>query len=159
MYRELRNKNKKMSDEKLKQLLEEGEYGILSTVDKENQPYATPLSYIAIDNNIYFHGAKEGHKVDNINNETKVCFCIVGKTEPVYDNIHFSSYYESIVAFGKASKLEDIEEKEEVLFKMTKKYFPNNEEEINQYVKKFSQFANVYKITIEHITGKESKKE
>jgi nitroimidazol reductase NimA-like FMN-containing flavoprotein (pyridoxamine 5'-phosphate oxidase superfamily) len=47
-------------------ILNKGEYGVLSTVSAEGQPYGTPLNYCLIDDSIYFHCATEGHKLKNL---------------------------------------------------------------------------------------------
>lgn len=98
--------------------MEKGEYGTLSTVGVDGQPYAVPLSYIV------FHCAHSGQKLDNIKNEPRVCFCAVGNTEPIYDK-NFTTFYESVIVYGTASKAEK-EEKTDMLMLLAEKYLPNH---------------------------------
>ncbi len=66
MERIIRRIDRAISEEEAKDILKKGEYGILSTISKEGQPYGVPLSYSYAGNIIYFHCALEGHKVDNV---------------------------------------------------------------------------------------------
>ena len=57
---ELRRKDRGIPFEKSKAILEKGEYGVLSTTNRNGTPYGVPLNYSMIDNSIYFHCAVEG---------------------------------------------------------------------------------------------------
>ena len=75
----MRRKDRALSRQEALDILNKGEYGILSTVSADGQPYGTPINFCLINDCIYFHCAKEGHKLDNISANSKVCFCVVGK--------------------------------------------------------------------------------
>ena len=75
----MRRKDKAMQDGAIIGLLQNGEYGVLSTVDGNEQPYGVPLNYVLMNNCIYFHCALEGHKLDNLALNHKVSFCVVGR--------------------------------------------------------------------------------
>ena len=62
----IRRKDRAIEEAEAFDLLNQCEYGILSTVDQSGQPYAVPLNYAFKDNCIYFHSAQHGHKIDNI---------------------------------------------------------------------------------------------
>lgn len=51
-------KDRQLSDEVAYALLKGGEYGVLSTVDEDGQPYGVPVSYALEGNLIYFHCAR-----------------------------------------------------------------------------------------------------
>ena len=74
MHREMRRKDRQATAEETMEIIENGLYGVLATADKNNMPYGVPLSYNYTNGAIYFHGAKVGHKVDNINDNNNVCF-------------------------------------------------------------------------------------
>jgi len=156
-YRKMRRKDRLMPVEKSNELLEKGEYGILSTVGEDGQPYATPLSYIVIDNDIYFHCAAEGQKLDNITFEPRVCFCVVGKTQPIYDK-GFTTYFESVIVYGKAEKINDKDKKNEILMKLAEKYLIEHIDKAKSDIERSIDVTLIYKISIEHITGKEKAK-
>ena len=149
--KKMRRFDRLMTDEEAIELLKTGEYGILATVDSENQPFGTPLSYVYYDGNIYFHSAKEGTKLDNIKNNSKVCFTVVGKTEVLPKD--FSTNYESIMAFGKATLVED-SEKGAILMEIVKKYSPGFISEGEAYKNSDMHKTKVVKIQIDIFTGK-----
>ncbi|MDF2891616.1 MAG: Pyridoxamine 5-phosphate oxidase-related FMN-binding [Clostridia bacterium] len=107
MHREMRRKDRQTSTEAAMDILQRGEYGILATLGENNMPYAVPLSYANVENCIYFHCAKVGHKLDNIKANSKVSFCVVGDTKVIPNQ--FSTSFESIIAFGTAEIIEDKE--------------------------------------------------
>ena len=53
----MRRKDRSLPKDEALSLLENGEYGILSTVGQDKEPYGTPLSYALGDNCIFIHGA------------------------------------------------------------------------------------------------------
>ncbi|WP_338433300.1 pyridoxamine 5'-phosphate oxidase family protein [Clostridium tyrobutyricum] len=69
---------------------------------------------VYLNNSIYFHCAFEGNKIDNINFNNKVCFCVVENTEIIPNN--FTTKYKSAVAFGQAFSISDEYEKKKVLY-------------------------------------------
>jgi nitroimidazol reductase NimA-like FMN-containing flavoprotein (pyridoxamine 5'-phosphate oxidase superfamily) len=151
MERTIRRIDRAIPEGKTKELLKRGEYGILSTVSKEGQPYGVPLSYSYTGDSIYFHCALEGHVVNNIRENERVSFCIVGKTEVLPDK--FGTKYESIIVFGKVSEVTG-EEKHKGLLELLKKYSSGFIKEGLQYIENAGNKTRVYKIVIESITGK-----
>ncbi|WP_250229522.1 pyridoxamine 5'-phosphate oxidase family protein [Anaeropeptidivorans aminofermentans] len=157
MYQNMRRSDRQISKEETMEILLNGEYGFLATVDKDNQPYVVPLSYVVIENEIFFHCALSGQKLDNIKHEEKVCFSVVGKTQPVYDN-NFTTYFESVVVFGKARIIDDMDKKTEVLLKLAEKYLPEYMDMADKAIEGSMQRTAICAITIDHITGKAKKK-
>jgi len=100
MFREIRLKDRLVNDEKAVEIITKDSYGVLSTIGEDGYPYGVPLNYTYFDNCICFHCAQEGHKLDNINFDNKVSFCVVTKSD-VFGN-EFDTDYESAIAFGKA---------------------------------------------------------
>lgn len=71
-------------------------------------PYAVPVNYVYEDGELWFHGAKSGHKLDAIRRDPKVSFCVV-KTDQLVPEM-LTTYFRSVIAFGKVRILEDPEE-------------------------------------------------
>lgn len=71
--RSIRDTNKQVTRDEAMEILYHGEYGVLSTVDKDGQPYGMPLHYIVLNDAIYLHCDLKGHKLDNISDNNKVC--------------------------------------------------------------------------------------
>lgn len=151
MFKEMRRKDSEIFNEDIEEILIQGEYGTLSTISEDGYPYAVPLSYIYYDKCIYFHGAKEGNKHQNIENNNKVSFCVVTDTQVLPSE--FTTKYKSVVAFGIASEATD-DVKETVLFELIKKYSPEFLEEGKKYIQKGKNYTKIVKIDIKHITGK-----
>ena len=78
--REIRRKDREISTRQIIDILKKGELGVLSTVADDGQPYGTPVNYLYQNEAIYFHCAVRGLKLDNIKNNRKVSFCVVGST-------------------------------------------------------------------------------
>ncbi len=147
----MRRKDKALNDNDIKQLLINGEYGVLSTVDSDAQPYGVPLNYVYINNNLYFHCALEGHKLDNITANDKVSFCIVGRTEVL--PAEFSTGFESVIAFGSAAVISG-DERYQALVALLEKYCGGFVEEGRAYIDKLDHQTSVVKINIDSVTGK-----
>ena len=154
MFMEIRRKDKKLSDEETIEILKSGEEGILATIGKDNYPYAVPLNYSYHDNCIYFHCAPSGHKIDNMNHNSKVSFCVVKETQIIPEN--FSTKFKSVVLFGIAQELSG-DEKEEGLMILVRSLSSDHIKAGEKYIKKAIEKTRVFKINIEHISGKRAK--
>ncbi len=151
MHRTVRRKDREIDIELATRLLTEGEYGVLSTVDPDGQAYGVPLNYVYKNKCLYFHCALEGHKLENIQVNNKVSFCVVGRTNVLPDQ--FSTQYESAIAFGTASEVRG-DEKHEALLSIVKKYSPEFIEDGKKTIAKYNDKTRVIKIDIDHISGK-----
>ena len=147
----MRRKDKTMQDGAIIGLLQNGEYGVLSTVDGNEQPYGVPLNYVLMNNCIYFHCALEGHKLDNLAANRKVSFCVVGRTKVL--PAEFSTEFESVIVFGRASLIEG-EERYQALNALIEKYSPEFVSEGSAYIEKFDSQTNLVRLEIQHMTGK-----
>lgn len=150
--RKMRRSDRQMTQDEAMELLGRGEYGILSTIGEDNQPYGVPVSYALVDNSIYFHCATEGAKLDNILNNNKVCFTVVGLTNVLPEK--FSTVYESSIVFGKATIVND-EEKVFALKEIVKKYSHDFIAEGDEYINRAKDKTTVVRIVIEELSGKE----
>lgn len=151
MFKGMRRSDREIGIEDINTILKDGEYGVLATVGENGYTYATPLSYVYYNEALYFHCALEGSKVENIKYNEKVSFCVVGKTKVLQDK--FSTEYESVIVFGKASEAKD-EEKKEALIAILEKYSPDFKLEGLQYIDRAIEKTCVVKIEITKVTGK-----
>lgn len=150
-FRDLKRKDRQTDDKMISDILEKGEYGVLSLIGDNGYPYAVPVSYAYYNKAIHFHCAKSGHKIDAIRACNKVSFCVVTDTEVLPED--FSTKYKSVIAFGKAEEISG-EEKKIALMKLIEKYSVGFIEKGRDYVEKEQNDTVVVKILIEHITGK-----
>lgn len=154
MFRQMRRKNQELSKEENIEILKRGKTGILAVIGDDDYPYAVPLNYIYLDEKIYFHCAKTGHKIDAIQKNPKVSFCVVDKDEAVPEK--YGTDYRSVVVFGRA---EFLKEDEMMLFiqKFTKKYCPkNSDNDIQKEIDREFKLLCMVKINIEYMTGKQA---
>jgi uncharacterized protein len=150
----MRRKDRQITNAEARSILENGEYGILSTASISNEPYGVPVSYCSIDGCIYFHCAIEGTKINNIEANPKVSFCVVGKTEVLPDK--FGTRYESCIVQGTATEAFG-EEKRLALEGIVRKYSADFVSEGLEYIEKLTDKSRVFKISIESISGKSRK--
>ena len=152
MFREIRLKDRVIGDDKTIDIIKRGSYGVLSTIGEDGYPYGVPLNYTYFNNCICFHCAMEGHKLDNIDFNNKVSFCVVTKSDVLANE--FDTDYESVIAFGKAIVIADDTEKKDILLSVLDKYSAGYLKAGNTYMKKYWDETKVIKIKIEHLTGK-----
>ncbi len=150
-FREMRRKDRQVFDDLITEILDKGEYGVLSVFGENGYPYGVPVNYIYQDKSVYFHCAKTGHKLDAIRDNEKVSFCVVTDTELIPED--FSTIYKSVIAFGFATIASE-DEKKKALMGLIKKYSSDYEEKGRDYVNKEHSGTVIVKINIEHITGK-----
>lgn len=152
-YAQMRRKDRALPQEKAEELLSRCEYGVLASIGKDSQPFGTPISFVYREGAIYFHCAATGQKLNNIRANPKVCFTVVGNTQPLYDK-SFSTIYESVMAFGNAICVEDDKEKTEALMQLCEKYLPGHMDKAPGEIAKMFAATTVVKIPVDYMTGK-----
>lgn len=155
MFREMRRKKQLLPQEESVRILQSQTSGVLALLGDEGYPYAVPLSYVYHDFKLYFHGAKSGHKIDAINSCEKASFCVIEKDSVVPEE--YTTYFRSVIAFGKMRILQSDDEKRAAIELLAKKYHPtdsaeNREREIER---EFPPLC-MMELSIEHLTGKEA---
>ena len=71
----MRRKHEEISDkEEIGELLNRCRVGRLATLGQDGYPYITPLNYVYWQGSVYFHCARQGEKLDNIDMNDRVCF-------------------------------------------------------------------------------------
>lgn len=152
MFREIRLTDRIVNDEKAIEIITNGSYGVLSTIGEDGYPYGVPLNYIYFDSCICFHCAQEGHKLENIDFNNKVSFCVVTKSDVLSNE--FDTDYESAIAFGTAIVVTDDSEKKDILLSVLNKYSADYLKAGNNYMKKYWDNTKVIKMNIVHLSGK-----
>jgi nitroimidazol reductase NimA-like FMN-containing flavoprotein (pyridoxamine 5'-phosphate oxidase superfamily) len=147
----MRREDRRITEQEALAILVHGEWGVLSTCSKDQGPYGVPLSYCYFNGSLYFHCALVGRKLDDIREEDRVSFCVVGKTRTLPEK--FSMCYESVIVSGVASECTG-DEKLNALDELIKKYSPDHLEAGFAYARKSGEKTKVYKIAIHDICGK-----
>jgi nitroimidazol reductase NimA-like FMN-containing flavoprotein (pyridoxamine 5'-phosphate oxidase superfamily) len=152
--RSIRDTQKQVTHDEAMEILGQAEYGVLSTIDKDGYPYGLPLHYIVLNGAVYLHCALEGHILDTISNNNRVCFTVVGYSELLASS--FTANYESVIVFGKAN-LSEGPEKVDMLQALVRKYSPEYYDKGMKVIEAFKDKCSVIRIDIEHITGKKKR--
>ena len=152
--REMRRKDRQLTQAEALEILEKCEYGILSTADPDGVPYGIPVSYAFADDKIWFHGAGEGRKLDNMASNDQVSFCVVGQTEVQPEK--FATKYESVIAAGRVRRCEG-DEIMTGLMNLVRKYSADHMEGGKKYAEASMGKVNVFCIEDLQISGKAKK--
>ena len=155
MFRDMRRFKQALSDMETRDILEAGTVGTLGVFGDNDYPYTVPVHYVFLDDKIYIHCATAGHKIDALKRNNKVSFCVIGQDTVVPEK--FTSFYRSVIAFGRARLLDQGDEYDKAIYALAKKYSSNESEdrimnEINGSAGRLMMIA----IDIEHLTGKEA---
>lgn len=153
MFMEMRRKRQQLTDEACVSILRKMTHGTLAVLGHDGYPYAVPLSYVYVDGKIYFHSARTGHKVDAIAANGKVSFCVVEQDD--VRPAEFTTYFRSVVVFGKARILSDEAEKRAALTWLAEKYSPGEAGLEAEFEKGLNRLLMI-EIDITHMTGKEA---
>jgi len=151
----LRRNDRAIPEAEAKALLNKAEYGILSTVSVDGQPYGVPLNFCIVENFLYFHHAIEGRLIENIKNNSSVSFCAVGETEIMPEK--FGTKYESVILSGNIEEVFDAQ-KQTGLEGILAKYSPDFMEQGREYIKKLRERTRVFRMAISDISGKARRK-
>lgn len=154
MFREMRRFKQQVSEDECKKILKEENRGVFSVIGDNGYPYAIPINfyYDETDHKIYFHGAKEGHKVDAINQCNKVCFTTWN--QGFKKEGHWEWNVTSVVVFGRVELVTDRTVIEDRLRKLAMKYYPTEDEVEEEMSSSSADRVQLYAIEIEHMTGK-----
>jgi len=150
----MRRQDRGLALDETMSILENGEYGVISSVSDDGQPYGVPVSYVLHQGCISFHSALEGHKLVNFRYNDRVSFCVVGKTKVL--PAKFSTEYESAIVFGRISEL-DGPAKTKSLQALVAKYSPAHIDVGNTYIEASQNTTAVFSISMDQITGKARK--
>lgn len=153
MFRKMRRSEQLLSLDATNAVMDRCTNGILACLGDDDYPYAVPLSYVYFNNRIYFHCAKEGHKIDAIMKNPKVSFTVVDEDRVV--SKEYTTYFRSAICFGKA-RITDGEERLLAFKALVNKYSSDIPEEIRDSKINECSVAYIIAVDVEHITGKEA---
>lgn len=125
-------------------------YCVLSLRDGDGG-YGVALSPARIGERVYFHCAREGHKLDCLARWPLAALTAVAGTGPA----RFSVNYASAVLRGTVSPVEDPAEKLEALRAITARHCAADLPDFDRYAAASLAATAVYRMDVEEITGKE----
>ena len=107
MFRTMRRFKQELTREECLAVLRSQPRGVLSLLGENGYPYGLPIDYWynETDGKLYFHGAKEGHKIDAIRACDKASFCVHDEGQRVAGEwpLHFCS----VIVFGRIAPVTD----------------------------------------------------
>ncbi|HJA64656.1 MAG TPA: pyridoxamine 5'-phosphate oxidase family protein [Candidatus Intestinimonas stercoravium] len=155
MFREMRRKRQALPLERCEEVLRRGTSGVLALSGDEGYPYAVPISYCYDGSRLYFHCAKEGHKLDAIRREPRASFCVIDQDQVVPEE--YTTYFRSVIVFGRVTVLEDDGAKRAAVEKLALKYAPaDRAEHRREYIDREWAPLCMLEMTVDHMTGKEA---
>lgn len=154
-FRPMRRNRQQLSHEQSEAVLLRNTAGVLAVNGDDGYPYAVPLSYVYHAGGIFFHTAKSGHKLDAIEKDPRVSFAVIDE-DTIVDS-EFTTYFRSVVAFGKASVVTDEAARREAYLALSAKYAPaQGPDAAEGCFQRSGANAPIVRIDIEHMTGKEA---
>jgi nitroimidazol reductase NimA-like FMN-containing flavoprotein (pyridoxamine 5'-phosphate oxidase superfamily) len=121
----------------------------------DDEPYIVPLNFGYRDRALYFHGAREGKKIEMLRKNSRVCFEVdvdhemVGAESPCDRTFK----YRSVIGFGRAELITEPEAKRnafDIIMAHCGAAAPY------PYKEKAFEKTCIVKVTIESMTGKQS---
>lgn len=153
MFRKMRRFKQALSEEECINVLVHQKRGVLSLIGEDGYPYGIPMDhyYDPKTHMLYFHGAKEGHKIDAIMKNNKVSYTVIndGVQEDPND---WPLTFHSVICFGRIEKVEDPHLIKDICIKLALKFADDKyaEDEFNKAQSRVQCLA----VTIDHMSGK-----
>lgn len=152
MFRKMRRIKQEVSKEECEKILNEERRGVLSMFGEDGYPYGVPINFKYEDGKIYFHGAKQGHKIDALKANDHVCFTVYNKgyLEEGKRGLNVTS----VIVFGTVRFVEDVDEAYKRCKSLGLKYFPDEPDYIEDDAQRLKKVVQILELNIDHMTGK-----
>ena len=143
-FRRMRRFKQEITESECIDILKKAPRGILAFHGENGYPYAIPLNqlYNEEDGRLYFHGAKQGLKIDLMKSSNQVCFTAMDE-----------GTIRSVVCLGRIETVQDRGRALDICRKLALKFYPTAEA-AEEEVAKSGEKANVLVMTIDRMTGK-----
>lgn len=153
MFRQMRRFKQQISKEECIKILKEQPRGVLSLIGDDGYPYGIPLDhwYCEEDGKLYFHGAKEGHKINAIKACDKASYCVMD--QGFKKNGEWALNINSVIVFGRISLVEDPEKAKIICTEICRK-FTDDEAYLQHELEHAFPRVQCLELTPEHMTGK-----
>ena len=152
-FRSMRRFKQQITQEECLAVLKAEKRGVLSLLGENGYPYGVPMNhwFCEEDGRLYFHAAKEGHKLDAIKACDKVCYTVVEKGAPVEGD--WALKVKSVVVFGRMSLVTDEEQAVKICSAICRK-FTDDEDYLRRELASALPRVQCLALTPEHMTGK-----
>ena len=153
MFRKIRKVKNEISIEDAQKILEKAPRGVIALNGDEGFPYGLPLNFYYDKelNQIYFHGAKKGYKIDCIEKSPKASFTAM--LEEGLSEDGWSMNVSSVIAYGLVEEIENPDFARDAMIKMAEKYYPNREL-IDENMEMNFKNTKMLVFHVKHMSGK-----
>ena len=153
MFRKMRRFKQQVSEAECIEILKSTKRGVLSLIGDDGYPYGVPIDhwYCEEDGKIYFHGAKQGHKIDAIKACDKASYCVYN--EGYRKEGDWALNITSVITFGRIHLVEDEEVALRICSELTRK-FTDDQAFLEQEIKNSFRNVQCLELIPEHMTGK-----
>lgn len=153
MFRKMRRFKQQITESECLEVLKNETRGVLALHGEEGYPYAIPMNHWYSEENgkLYFHGAKEGHKIDSLLKNDKVCYTVFDKG--YRKEGEWALNVKSVVIFGRIKTVTEKDEQIKICTNLCKK-FTDDEDYLNKEIENSLPRVLCLELTPEHMTGK-----
>ncbi len=132
-------------------------YGVAAFSTGTEVPYCIPLSLVRIGDNLFFHCAQEGLKLNLLRANPNVCVSFVTDAEAAYlpEKNQYTTYFRSAVVTGTAFEVTDPAQKRNALRALCEKLLPDHMARFDEAATRSLPATAVWGIRIQDTTGKE----
>ena len=154
MNKPLRRKDRELTVAEALRVINESDFGVMSTVDGQGVPYGIPIHFALEGNKLYFHGtaSEDSRRVLNLQVNDRVSICFVRHCRVVQDEL--STDYASAIVSGRVCLAEG-EDKARCINALIRRFAPDNSPERN--AKELTESLHATKwwmVEIEKVAGK-----
>ncbi len=139
------------------EVIDRCEYGVAAFATGGGEPYCVPLSLVRMGDELFFHCALEGRKLELLRADPRVCVSFVCDTEPAYvpDKNNYTTYFKSAVVTGTAFEVTDPQQKTAALRALCEKLLGEHMDGFDRAIERSLKVTGVWGIRIETAVGKE----
>ena len=150
----MRRSEKEITDQSIMEAIINASLVCRLALSDGNQPYIVPLCFGYQNRTLYFHSAREGKKIDILKKNNRICFEFDVNSEIIEADkaCNWGMKYQSVIGFGRAVLVENIEEKQKALNIIMDHYSDRDFQFTDKAIGKIA----VIKIEIQGMTGKHS---
>ena len=154
-FKNIRRSDRALTEGQAREILARAEHGVLATVGVDGWPYAVAVNHVLSGDVLYIHCAAQGHKLENVSHEERVCYCAVASASVSPAKV--TTIYESAVAFGRAALVTDAGEKRQALEALAIRFCGYVSPEAAEEIATTAGRTAVVRIQLERITGKSNR--
>jgi len=122
----------------------------------DGQPYVIPTGFARIDNDLYIHGSSASRMLRSLDEGVQVCVTVtlVDGLVLARSAFHHSMNYRSVVILGKATLIEEPQEKDRAMEALTEHIVPGRWKDVRWPTELELKATSVLKVPIEEASAK-----